>query len=174
MAWVKQPRELSVSPEDLVAIEEIKSLKARYFRLLDQKRWDEWTDVFTEDVHIDTSHGGVGEMGIVDGRDNFRAFLEPMLDGVITTHHGHMPEINITDSASAEGTWAMEDHLDWGGDSTPMWGTGWYTEQYRKCDDGAWRISALTLTRNRVELGARTFPPATPAPGSTATDTGAS
>jgi len=32
------------------AIEQLKQLKARYFRLMDQKRWDEWQEVFTEDV----------------------------------------------------------------------------------------------------------------------------
>ncbi|CAB4836986.1 MAG: hypothetical protein F2754_17095 [Actinobacteria bacterium] len=37
----------------LADIEEIRQLKARYFRLTDQKRWDEWLDVFVEDVRID-------------------------------------------------------------------------------------------------------------------------
>ena len=32
------------------AIEQIKHLKARYFRLMDQKRWDEWRELSTEDV----------------------------------------------------------------------------------------------------------------------------
>ena len=44
-----------MTPEDLVEIERIKQLKARYFQLMDQKRWDEWADVFTEDVVIDTT-----------------------------------------------------------------------------------------------------------------------
>src|SRR5262245_37696101 len=34
---------------ELVEIEEIKQLKARYFRLMDEKRWDEWAEVFAED-----------------------------------------------------------------------------------------------------------------------------
>lgn len=32
------------------AVEQISQLKARYFRLMDQKQWEEWRDVFTEDV----------------------------------------------------------------------------------------------------------------------------
>jgi len=34
---------------EIVEIEAIKQLKARYFRLMDEKRWDEWAEVFTED-----------------------------------------------------------------------------------------------------------------------------
>jgi hypothetical protein len=32
------------------AIEQIKQVKARYFRLVDHKRWQEWGQLFTEDV----------------------------------------------------------------------------------------------------------------------------
>ena len=37
----------------LLAIEEIKQLKARYFRCMDQKKWDEFEAVFTPDVVFD-------------------------------------------------------------------------------------------------------------------------
>ena len=40
-----RPMELT----DLLEIEQIKQLKARYFRLMDQKRWDEFAQLFTED-----------------------------------------------------------------------------------------------------------------------------
>lgn len=33
--------------EQMADIEAIRQLKARYFRLMDQKRWDELRDVFT-------------------------------------------------------------------------------------------------------------------------------
>jgi SnoaL-like domain len=33
----------------LAEIEAIKQLKARYFRLLDTKRWDEWREIFSKD-----------------------------------------------------------------------------------------------------------------------------
>ena len=47
-----------MTPEELTEIERIKQLKARYFLLMDQKRWDEWADVFCEDVTIDTTEEG--------------------------------------------------------------------------------------------------------------------
>lgn len=141
-------------------IEAIKGLKARYFRLMDQKKWDLWEQVFSPDVHIDTSDGGVGDFGVMDGNTTFRTFLEPQLEGVITVHHGHTPEITLTGADSATGTWAMEDHLEWP-DGKRMWGTGWYEEQYRKHDDGQWRISAMTLKRIKIEIeGSRVWPPA--------------
>ena len=34
----------------LEAIEQIKQVKARYFRFVDHKRWEEWGELFTEDV----------------------------------------------------------------------------------------------------------------------------
>lgn len=33
-------------------------LKARYCRLLDTKQWDAWTELFTEDLLLDTSEAG--------------------------------------------------------------------------------------------------------------------
>ncbi|MCB0997441.1 MAG: nuclear transport factor 2 family protein [Acidimicrobiales bacterium] len=151
-----------MNSEDLVEIEHIRQLKARYFRLMDQKRWNEWGDVFTEDVSIDTPIDTPGE-GPVVGRDNMVAYLAPILEGVITCHHGHMSEITLTGPDTAEAVWSMEDHLDWPPESGmgKMWGTGWYEERYRKCDDGRWRIASLVLHRIRIEVdGNRVYPPA--------------
>ena len=44
-----------MTADDLVEIEQIKQLKARYFLLMDQKRWSEWADVFCVDCTIDTT-----------------------------------------------------------------------------------------------------------------------
>ena len=46
----------SVDASDLVEIEAIRQLKARYFRLLDTKQWDAWLEVFTEDFQAEI-HG---------------------------------------------------------------------------------------------------------------------
>ena len=151
-----------MTPEDLVEIEKIKQLKARYFQLLDQKRWDEWKMVFCEDVTIDTTEEPGEE--VLRGRETFRAYLPPILEGVQTVHHGHMPRIELTSPATATGTWSMEDHLWWPPDKMDgryMWGTGWYFEQYRKEEDGEWRILELKLRRIRVEIdGQQVFPAA--------------
>lgn len=145
--------------EDLLEIEEIRQLKARYFRAMDQKDWDTWEQVFTEDVKLDfTSEGSP----MMYGRDNFREYLPPILEGVKTVHHGHMSEIKI-DGDTATGIWSMEDMLWWPQDQggAHLWGMGWYYESYRKCDDGQWRIAEMELRRIKVEVdGVQTFPPA--------------
>ena len=149
-----------MTQQDLIDIEHIRQLKARYFRTMDQKDWDAWEDVFCDDVVIDTTQEG---SPIIHGRQAFRDFLPPILQNVKTVHHGHTSEIEITGPDSASGQWAMEDMLWWpeseGGQH--LWGMGWYFEEYRRCDDGQWRIASLTLRRIRVEInGEAVFPPA--------------
>lgn len=144
--------------EELVAIEEIRQLKARYFHLMDQKRWDEWAEVFCEDVRVDTRQEG---SPLIESRQAFVDFLAPLLEGVKTVHHGHAAEIRIAGPDRAEATWSMEDNLWWparaGG--RHLWGTGFYFEKYRREADGRWRIQELVLRRIRTEVdGVQTFP----------------
>lgn len=148
-----------MTPLDLVEIERIRLLKARYFQLLDQKRWDEWSMVFCEDVTIDTSQEA--DTPILHGRKAFLEFLPPVLERVQTVHHGHMSQIEITGPTTATGTWSMEDMLWWPADrgGQKLWGMGWYFEEYRKEADGEWRIFDLKLRRIRVEVnGKQVFP----------------
>ena len=91
-------------------IEAIKQLKARYFRLMDAKDWDGYRALFTRDVHVDVSADGGG---VFDGLDEFMTMLVPTLRDVVTVHHGHMPEIELTSDTTATGIWAMEDMLRW-------------------------------------------------------------
>jgi hypothetical protein len=135
----------------LIDIEAIKQLKARYFRLLDQKRWDEWGTVFTPDVHMVVPEGDVDTRG----RDEVVGNLRGILADVVTVHHGHMPEIEITGPDTASGTWAMFDLLEFpgadGAASLTMQGYGHYTETYARGDDG-WQIASLRLDRLRVDI----------------------
>lgn len=148
-----------MTPADLVDIEKIRQLKARYFLLMDQKRWDEWAMVFCEDAIIDSTQDGAP---LLESRQAFRDFLPPLLEGVKTVHHGHMPIIEITGPTSATGTWAMEDMLFFpeGSERRKLWGKGWYFEKYRKDGDDEWRIAEMKLRRIRVEVdGLEVFPP---------------
>ena len=150
---------MSSNQEALADIEAIKSLKARYFRLLDQKRWDKWRDVFTPEVSISTPDD-TGDATPIVGRDVFVDGLKAILEAVPTAHQGHMPEITV-DGDTASGVWAMEDHLFWPPESGlgHMWGLGWYEETYERCDDGAWRIATMHLRRIRSEAaGNQIFP----------------
>jgi hypothetical protein len=136
------------SEEDAVDdIEAIKQLKARYFRTMDTKDWDGMRDVFAGDVVIDvTGSGGA----VVSGADEFMEFLRPVLDDVVTVHHGHMPEIELTSPTTERGIWAMEDMLRYA-DGNELHGYGHYHETYEKVG-GTWRIKTLTLTRLRMDM----------------------
>ena len=135
--------------ERLAAVEEIKKLKARYFRCMDTKQWSGWEEVFTTDAVMDVSEEGPGlDQHIVKGRDKIIPFVSGVLEGVVTVHHGHMPEIEITSDSTARGIWSMEDKLRWPDGKTTLHGYGHYHETYEKVG-GAWRIKTLKLTRLR-------------------------
>ncbi len=128
-------------------IEAIKQLKARYFRTMDTKNWEEMRGVFADDARVDTTAAG-GD--VIAGADEFLAFLIPTLQDTITVHHGHMPEIEITSSSNASGVWALQDTIIWP-DGTRMQGYGHYHDTYLRVG-GLWKIQTSTLTRLHVEL----------------------
>jgi ketosteroid isomerase-like protein len=137
--------------EQLLDLEAIKQLKARYFRFLDTKDWKGLFQVFTEDVDIDVTDDA-GPDGRFRGAREMVAMLERVVGPARTVHHGHMPEIEIVDATTARGVWAMFDYVEWPSDEgrRGLRGYGHYTETYRKTDAG-WRIASMKLTRIRID-----------------------
>ncbi len=135
---------------DLVEIEAIKQLKARYFRFLDTKQWDEWREVFSEDFTGEI-HGPHPIIHFAS-RDEMVESNRKILAEANTVHHGHMPEIEITGEGTATGVWAMMDVVRLGAGFT---GYGHYHEQYRK-EAGEWRIAKMKITRLFTEAGSET------------------
>jgi len=129
-------------------LEEIRRLKARYFRALDTKDWDGLRQLFSDDVVIDTTSSG-GD--VVTGADAFISFLRDALGGTVTVHQGHMPEIDLTSATTATGVWALHDIVIWP-NGMRLDGYGHYHETYDKVD-GSWRIASSTLTRLHMDLG---------------------
>jgi hypothetical protein len=134
----------------LLDIEDIKQVKARYFRYLDTKQWDRWGTVFATDVRMEVPEADVE----LDGRDTVVSSVSAALEGARTVHHGHMPEIEITGPDTARGIWAMVDYVEWPGadDGTRsgMHGYGHYHDDYRR-EGGRWRISTTRLERLRID-----------------------
>lgn len=135
---------------------EISALKARYFRAMDTKDWDALEAVFAPDLIADfrDASGQRDEAGLVHGAANYMAYLKPMLEHVVTVHHGHMPEIQLLSANEATGIWAMEDKL-WPDPAAGlpfqfMHGYGHYHERYVWLADG-WRIAEIRLSRLRVD-----------------------
>jgi hypothetical protein len=128
----------------LLDIESIKSLKAKYFRSMDLKNWDELAECFTDDLVADFREGpGM----LAQGRENYMSQISEILKDASTIHHGHMPEIQIVDEENALGVWAMEDIVKLPGLFLQGWGH--YHETYRKEFD-VWKISRIKLTRLRL------------------------
>lgn len=131
----------------LEAIEEIKRLKARYFRFVDEKKHDELAALFTPDARLVTD-------GVTwDSPQQFADTIRTLTGAAPSVHHGHMPEIEMTGDDTASGIWAMEDLLTFpAADGAPEGhnGYGQYRETYRKVD-GAWLIDSLELTRFRMD-----------------------
>ena len=138
--------------ERLIAIEEIKRLKARYFRCLDTKDWAGLAGVFAPDSVMDMSGETGTKGGVCHGPTEIVAFVRVAIEAVQTVHHGHIPEIDVTSPTTAEGVWAMEDMLRWpeGGPIRSMHGYGHYHETYERIE-GQWFIKRITLTRLRVD-----------------------
>jgi hypothetical protein len=138
----------------LLAVEQIKGLKARYFRCMDSKDWAGLRNVFTADVITDfrESVQPSNEALLIEGADKYIEMLAPVLQPLVTVHHGHTPEITLHSPTSASGIWAMEDKL-WADGSMPwqhLHGYGHYHEKYRLEADG-WRIAEIRLTRLRLD-----------------------
>ena len=139
---------------ELDEIEQIKTLKARYFRHMDQKRWDEWKKCFTEDVTA--VYDGPPRLNKSDDPTQVacdgRAFLVEAVSGLFadskSIHQGFMPEIELTSPTTATGTWAMFDYIRMPRGSFRGWGH--YYEEYVKQEDG-WKIKKIRLTRLHIE-----------------------
>jgi hypothetical protein len=137
--------------ERLEAIEEIRNLKARYYRLMDTKQWDELKGVFTADLKVITPEGEV----YAQGGGTYAASLRHSLENSVSCHQNLSGEVEIVDEDNARAIWAMQDVIEWK-DRHPR--TGWksivgrghYHETYRK-QGGEWRIATLTLTRLRLD-----------------------
>jgi hypothetical protein len=144
-----------VTLDDLIAIEAIKQLKARYFRYLDTKQWESWGQVFTEDAILENP---LSRDEPLRGRAEIVDTVSSKLGAeVITVHHGHMPEIELVGEGRAHGVWAMYDRLTFpssgGNGHAPMEGYGHYIEQYVRDTDGEWRIAHLQLRRLHLATG---------------------
>lgn len=143
--------------ERLAAIEAIHQLKARYFRCMDTKDWAGFADQFTADAVMDINvdlGGTVGDAaGIIRGNQAIADMVRGAIGDVLTVHHGHMPEIEVTSATTARGIWAMEDMLRWpaGAPMREMHGYGHYHETYEKVE-GRWRIASTQLSRLRVDV----------------------
>lgn len=133
----------------LEAIEAIRQLKYRYFRLLDSKRWDELGACFTDDA---TAAYDGGKYSFT-GRAAILEFLSTALGShdILSLHQGHHPEIELIDAAHAQGTWYLEDYLIFRDSGMRLRGAAFYDDRY-VLGDGSWRIAHTGYVRTFEEV----------------------
>ncbi len=133
---------------DLAVLEDIRQLKYRYLRCVDQKRWDEMADVFTEGATVDYGTRAYGKPLKLAGRDEiigfFRAALGPE---IITVHAAGQPEITVHGDW-ASGTWRFEDTVIATEHRVVIAGAAYYQDRYERGGDGAWRIAHTGYVRS--------------------------
>ena len=130
-------------------IEQIKRVKARYFRLQDQDRWDEWQDVFTEDCEIADP---LDPQVTLHGRRAIADRTAELAGTSSRAHRGTMPDIELLDERSARGTWALHCVATFAAAaSVDIY--GYYTDEYRKDDDGHWRIHRMRYDNDLTVAG---------------------
>ncbi len=137
---------------DLAEIEAIKQLKYKYFRCLDSKNWDEMAECFTPDARSWYDSGKYS----FDGAESIMKFLRDSLSdpNIISLHHGHHPEIELTGRATAKGIWYLEDRLYFTTQKLMLWGAAFYEDEYAKVDD-RWRIKSTGYHRTFEEIQPR-------------------
>jgi hypothetical protein len=148
----------------LAAIEDIKLLKARYFRSINTKDRALLRSILADDAVVDyrgaatdlrtgINHVPSATEAPIAGADAITETVMQSIAPLISVHHGCMPEIIVTGEDRAEAIWAMTDRLQpaASGPFDEMIGWGHYHETYKK-NGGAWKIKTLRLTRLRVDV----------------------
>jgi hypothetical protein len=145
--------------EKLLAIEDIKTLRARYWRYVDTKKWPEFTALFVADATFEDHAADFR----CENAEEIGTKIPQSLTGVFSAHHGHQHEITIEDEDHATGIWAMFDYLIFSpGTAFPgapsagvVRGYGHYFDEYVRIK-GQWRFAKVDLYRLRLESGTAT------------------
>lgn len=131
-------------------LEAIKRLKYKYQRSIDTKQWDELRECFTDDAKAAYSGGKFS----FDSRDAIMQFLQGSMGGD-TFHSCHavsQPEIELIDERTATGRWCLQDTVIDTSFDMMVQGAGFYEDEYRKGDDGVWRISKTGYQRTYEQM----------------------
>lgn len=151
----------SRTSEQLNDMEDIKQLKARYCRLIDQKKWEELEADFVTDAAIEIAGapGGADDTQKFSSAHAFIEGLRQLMGPLVSVHQVHAPEIEILDADTAQGTWTISDRLVFpaGSPLKILQGWGIYHETYKRVS-GRWRFASVRLERLLVEPVESTAP----------------
>jgi hypothetical protein len=147
--------------ERLAAIEDIRQLKAKYWRGVDNADGALVRSILAEDCVLDymgcctDPASGVDHMPqmnmVMRGRESWQTgnLEEPRL---VTVHQGHQSEIEVTSETTAHGVWSFTDRffMPPGSPFDRLVGYGYYQDTYEKAG-GTWLLKTTRITRLWVE-----------------------
>ncbi|WP_297493443.1 nuclear transport factor 2 family protein [Acidocella sp.] len=145
----------------LLACEDIRAVKARYFRGVDTADSELVRGILAEDCVLDyrgcctdpaTKRDFFPAMNIVMRGSAGWSSTGLRAMGIVSVHHSHNGEIEVSSATMAHAIWSMTDRLFMppGKDYAVMTGYGYYHETYEKIG-GAWKVKTLRIERLRVE-----------------------
>ena len=140
-----KPKDLEKRIGILEDIEAIKKLRARYWRCVDRKLWDELGECFAEDIVLDFHRREQ-----LQGRKFVVRFIEQSLGSATTVNQGHGPDIEITGDTTAKGTWTLDHRVLSSQPDKAGGGWGYYEDEYVK-ESGKWRIKRQKFVPFRVD-----------------------
>ncbi|GAB3832027.1 nuclear transport factor 2 family protein [Dactylosporangium cerinum] len=151
------PADIQKTPADiqeLLEIETIKGIMARYARFGETADWASFRKLFTEDFTYRADAGprasaDASPVIAVEGRDAFVDAMENLLDGVVAVHQIALPEVTLTSPTTSRAVWAIHDYIKSPGVGN-FKGWGHITQEYVKID-GEWKIRSSHTTRTLVE-----------------------
>ena len=138
--------------EMLLALEEIKLLKARRDRAVDTKDWRLYRALHA-DNHVSHNDGFERWESADVMIENVKALLDK---GRTTVHHSHTPDITFQSDTTAKSIYGMEDLIfDSETGELLIHGFGFYHETYEKIE-GKWLFNSRQLKRTLVRVSPET------------------
>jgi hypothetical protein len=134
-------------------LEVLQHLRQRYCLYVDAQRWDDLASLLTPDYqHFSTNTVGAEPVLVADSAEAFVDRLVRLTVGATTVHSCAMPTLTVVGPDEATGLWAMTDVVSHPSDPSMRFaGRGHYADQYRRGEDGMWRIAVTRLTRQRLD-----------------------
>jgi hypothetical protein len=134
-------------------LEEIRRLRERYCRFVDAKLWEELKGLLTPDYrHFATNTVGSEPVQVAASAEDYLDRVRRITTGATTVHACFMPDIDLTGAATATGLWSMIDVVSHPTEPGLRFiGRGHYRDDYRRGEDGTWRIAVTRLTRQRLD-----------------------
>lgn len=137
-------------------LEALRTLKARYCRYTDAKRWADVVALFTADAQL-TFYDAAGALTNTIAARDIPELVGGRIGPAQSIHHVFADELELTSDTTATGVWALEDFMFRDPETDPTapyrirHGFGRYLDTYRKVDSH-WLIARFELHRIRLEL----------------------